>query len=319
MTKKIVIYDPVGFSAEQIQQIQESAAPKARVVVPEQSALAAELVDAEIFLGFHTPEVFEQATDLRWIQSTAAGLDVLLNSNLAQRDVLITNASGVHGPQVAELAWALTLAVARRIPQFVNQQQEHEWKQTAPCDLHGSTALVIGLGGIGRRYARVAAAFGMRVLAVDLHNPPQPDYVEMLTGVDHLDDLLGEADVVMLACPYTSETHHLLNEPRLKKMKSTAVLVNIARGGIVDEQALAAALHAGELAGAGLDVCETEPLPANDPLWDAPNLLITPHVAGLSPRRMGRLADFFCENLQRYLAGESLANLVDRTRGYPVP
>ena len=159
----------------------------------------------------------------------------------------------------------------------------------------------------------------MRVLAVDLHQPPKPATVESLWKLDRLDELLELADVVLISCPYTSETHDLIDAAALARMKPTAILVNIARGGIVNEEALATALHAGRLAGAGLDVCETEPLPADSPLWDVPNLIITPHCAGRSSGRMRRLTECFCENLRRYLAGEPLSNVVDQQKGYPVP
>lgn len=315
---KIVICDELEFASESLALIRETAAPD-EVVVTTKDRLAGELADAEIFFGFHTPEVFRHASSLRWIQTTSAGLDKILKPELVERGLLVTNASGVHAPSVVEVAWALTLAVARGIPDYVRQQQQHLWKWAPLHDLKDATAGVIGLGGIGRRYANVAAAFGMRVRAVDLHQPPQPAEVESLWGIERLDELLALSDVVLVSCPYTPQTHYLIEERRLACMKPTAILINIARGGIVQETALAAALRAGRIAGAGLDVCETEPLPADSPLWDVPNLLITAHCAGLSSRRMHRLAEFFCQNLRRYRSQEPLLNLVDQTRGYPVP
>lgn len=318
MPTKIVVHDQLPFEEKSIELIRRTA-PAAQVVVATQEQLPAELVDAEIFFGFHLPDVFRVARQLRWIQTTAAGLDKLLVPELVARNFIITNASGVHAPQVVEMAWALTLTVARRMPTFFARQQAHRWQWELPYDLDGSTAGIIGLGGIGRRYASIAAAFGMRVLAVDLHSPPQSDSVAAVWKMDRLDDLLAQSDVVLVSCPYTPETRYLINRQRLDQMKPTAILVNIARGGIVDENALADALRSGRLAGAGLDVVETEPLPSESPLWDVPNLVITPHSAGLSPRRMHRLAEFFCQNLQRYLSGQPLQNVVDCQRGYPVP
>ncbi len=318
MTTKIVIYDPLGLGDDLVAAIQETA-PEARVVVSPKDRVAAELSDAEIFFGFHTPEVFRHAEHLRWIQTTSAGMERLLEAELVERGLIITNACGVHGPAVSEMAWALTLAVARGLPTFFRQQQQHHWEHGPLYDLDGHTAGIIGLGGIGRRYAKVAAAFGMRVLAVDLHRPPKPDEVEDVWTLDRLDELLQSVDVLLISCPYSSETRGLINRERLARMKPTAILVNIARGGIVDEQALAEALRAGRLAGAGIDVCETEPLPAESPLWDVPNLVITPHCAGLSSHRARRLTEFFCENLRRYLAGEPLSNVIDQQKGYPVP
>ena len=316
---KIVIFDGAPSVDEKSIEVIRQTAAGLNVVAPPRERLADELADAEIFYGYHTPEIFREAKRLRWIQSTAAGMDAIIDSQLAARDLMITNASGVHGPQVAEAAWALTLAVARRLPVYFRQQREHVWQCAAHLDLDGAMAGVVGLGGVGRRYARIAAAMGMRVIAVDRHHPSKPDSVQAVWHLDRLAELLGIADVVLISCPYTADTHHLIDAPGLARMKPNAILVNIARGGIVDEVALLEALRAGRIAGAGIDVCETEPLPSDSPLWDAPNLVITPHCAGYSPQRSRRLTAFFCENLQRYLAHERLLNLVDPHLGYPVP
>lgn len=318
MATKIVLFDPLSSDDSAIEAIRK-VAPEATVVVAEKERLADELTDAEIFFGYHTPEVFRGAGQLKWIQSIAAGVERMLEPELVERGLTITNASGIHAGPVSETAWALTLAVARGLPRYVRQQQDHHWEPGPPVDLDEATAGIIGLGGIGRRYARVASAFGMRVLAVDRHEPAKPDDVESLWGLERLEEMLEQSDFVLVSCPYTPETHHLINRARLARMKPTAILVNIARGGIVDEDALSEALREGRLAGAGLDVCETEPLPADSPLWEVPNLVITPHCAGLSAHRRRRLTEFFCENLRRYQAGEPLVNVIDQEKGYPVP
>jgi D-3-phosphoglycerate dehydrogenase len=316
---KIVAYDLfLGIDDESFESIQRTA-PGAQVVAPVKEQVAAELADAEIFYGYHSPDVFRGAEKLQWIQSTAAGLDAMIDAPLIERGLKITNASGVHAPQVAEAAWAMTLALTRALPTYFRRQQEHHWEWGNHVDLDGATAGIIGLGGIGRRYAQVAAAFGMRVVAVDAHEPPKPDCVEAMWSLDHLDELLADSDVVLISCPATKATHHLINAERLAQMKPTAFLVNIARGDIIDEEALAQSLRAGRIAGAGIDVCATEPLPAESTLWDVPNLVITPHGAGLSPNRRRRLIEFFCQNLRRYLASEPLLNVVDPRIGYPVP
>ncbi len=314
---KIVMHDPLPLD-EYLAAIQD-AAPSAEIVVASKENLAEELRDAEIFFGFHSPEVFRQATKLRWIQATSAGIEALLEPELVKRGLIITNASGLYASPVAETGWALTLALFRRIPTFLRQQQEHRWEVQTPGDLDGSVAGIIGLGGIGRHYGRVAAAFGMRVVAVDRHQPPQPDFVESLWTMDRLNNLLEMSDVVLVSCPLWAESRHLINHETLGQMKPTAYLVNIARGGIVEENALLEALQSGQIAGAGIDVCETEPLPAESPLWEAPNLIITPHFAGFSGQRLRRLTKLFRENLQRYQSGERLANEVDQERGYPIP
>ena len=318
MTTKIVVFDPLGLEDERIAEIRQ-AAPSAQVVNPSEENLIRQLSDAEIFFGFHTPEAFRSAGALRWIQSTAAGLDAMLDAELIERSLIVTNASGVHAPQVSEAAWALTLAVSRGLHVYSANQREHRWEWTTHYDLDGSTAGILGLGGIGSRYARIAAAFGMRVLAVDPHVSGEREGVECLWTMDRLDDLLRLADVVLVSCPSTPKTRRLIGREQLALMKPSAILINIARGGIVDEDALVDALRCGKLAGAGTDVCETEPLPPESPLWDVPNLVITPHCAGLSANRMRRMTNFFCENLRRYFAGEPLLNVVDQKKGYPTP
>jgi D-3-phosphoglycerate dehydrogenase len=300
-----------------MQRIRELV-PGGTVVAPPEERLAAELSDAEIFYGWYSPEIFRAARKLRWIQFTGAGLDGMLPDELVARGLLITNASGAHAPQVAEMAWALTLAIARGLPTYLRHQREHRWEWAERFDLDGATAGIVGMGGVGRRYARTALAFGMRVVAVDIEPVAEPEGVEGVWGLERLDDLIEVADVLLIACPYTSATRRLIGEPRFARMKRNAILVNVSRGGIVDEGALADALRGGCLAGAGIDVCETEPLPAESPLWDVPNLIITPHCAGLSAQRGKRLADLFCENLRRYRAGEALLNVVDQRKGYPI-
>ncbi len=314
---KIVMHDPLPLD-EYLAAVQD-AAPSAEIAVASKENLAEELKDAEIFFGFHSPEVFRQATKLRWIQATSAGIEALLVPELVARGLIITNASGLYASPVAETAWALTLALFRRIPTYFRQQQEHRWEVQTPGDLDGSVAGVIGLGGIGSHYARVAAAFGMRVVAVDRHQTTKPDFVESLWSMDRLNRLLEISDVVLISCPLWSESRHLINRETLAQMKPTAYLVNIARGGIVEENALLEALQSGQIAGAGIDVCETEPLPAESPLWDAPNLILTPHFAGFSAHRLRRLTKLFCENLRRYQSSERLVNEVDQEKGYPVP
>lgn len=315
---KIVLFDQFPIGPEMLALIQ-AAAPAARLVVATKEQLPAELADAEIFYGYHSPEVFVHARQLRWIQTSAAGLDKVLVPELINRDLIITNASGIHAAAVAECAWALTLAISRCLHTFVRQQDKHLWKWGTLFDMFGATAGIVGLGGIGRQFARVARAFDMRVIAVDPHVRVRPDTVAELGPMDRLDELLRQSDVVLISCPYTAETRYLINRARLALMKRSAILVNIARGGIIDESALMDALNSGQIAGAGLDVTETEPLPADSPLWDAPNLIISPHCGGVSGHRMRKLIEFFCGNLRRYVAGQPLRNIVDQRKGYPVP
>ena len=316
---KIVISDMLGFEEEHDAWIYEAAGDDT-VVFPEgDEELLAELPDAEVFFGYHSPEVFSVATNLKWMQTTSAGLDMMLTPEVRAMGLQVTNASGLHAAPVVETAWALTLAVSRYLKHFGQCQRDHVWDQFTPYDLNHRTAGVIGLGGIGRRYAKIAAAFGMRVIAVDKHVSEKPEEVEELWPLERLNDLCAEADVVMIACPATSETQGLIGAEQLALMKPTGIIINIARGGIIDEPALIECLNAGRIAGAGLDVTRIEPLPDDDPLWDTPRLVITPHIAGWSSDRSRSVVRFFCDNLRRYKAGEPLENLVDQQQGYPVP
>ena len=319
---KIVISDMLGFEEEHNAWIYEAAGDDT-VVFPEgDEDLLAELPDAEVFFGYHSPEVFSVATNLKWMQTTSAGLDMMLTPEVREMGLQVTNASGLHAAPVVETAWALTLAVSRYLKHFGQCQRDQVWDQFTPYDLNHRTAGVIGLGGIGRRYAKIASAFGMRVIAVDKHAPEmpeKPEEVEELWPLERLNDLCAEADVVMIACPATSETQGLIGAEQLALMKPTGIIVNIARGGIIDEPALIECLTEGRIAGAGLDVTKIEPLPKDDPLWDTPRLVITPHIAGWSSDRSHSVVRFFCDNLGRYKAGEPLRNLVDQQQGYPVP
>ncbi len=316
---KIVISDMLGFEEEHVAWIHEAAGDDTVVFPESDEALLAELADAEVFFGYHSPDVFSVATNLKWMQTTSAGLDMMLTPEVREMGLQVTNASGLHAAPVVETAWALTLAVSRYLKHFGECQQKHAWDQFTPYDLNDRTAGVVGLGGIGRRYAKIASAFGMRVIAVDKHVQEKPAEVDELWTLEGLNDLCAEADVVMIACPATAETQGLIGAEQLALMKPTGIIVNIARGGIIDEPALIECLTEGRIAGAGLDVTKVEPLPEDDPLWDTPRLVITPHIAGWSNDRSRSVVRFFCENLTRYKAGEPLRNLVDQQRGYPVP
>jgi D-3-phosphoglycerate dehydrogenase len=313
---KIVLYPPVS---EDLYERVRQTAPEAEVMMADEENVIAAVADAEVLFGFFSKEEIQAAQRLKWIQSTSAGMEKQLDiPEVRDSDVIICSASGLHAIQVAEHAWALTAALFRGLYVFFRNQLAHRWQGAPLADLYGATAGIVGFGGIGRQYAQRAQAFRMRILAVDVQGGDKPAFVESLWGIDRLDDLLKEADVVCLACPHTPETEKLIDARALKLMKKTAFLVNTARGPVVDEAALIEALKAGEIAGAGLDVFEVEPLPAESPLWDMENVIVTTHSAGGSSYRHRRTVEFFCENLKRYLAGEPLLNEVDKTLGYPL-
>ena len=274
--------------------------------------------ETEVILGDFSPAVCSNAPKLKWIQVFSAGMDKFLYPKIIESDVVISNMAGIYASQGGEHAWAMLLALTRGLSESVHSKDRKEWKGGATVELAGGTMGVIGLGGFGSEIARRAAGYRMAVIALDTVRQDCPDYVDELKEQtpDNLHSLLERSDAVMIGCPLTEETYHLIGKDELRRMKKTAYLVNVTRGGIIDEPALAEALEACEIAGAGLDVCEKEPLPADSPLWDAPNLILTPHRAGASQHRPQRIFEFFSENLERYLSGETPVNIIDKRRGY---
>jgi phosphoglycerate dehydrogenase-like enzyme len=230
----------------------------------------------------------------------------------------------VHGPVVAEHVIALILGLAKKLPQAARLQQKHSWGKELlwqlnpkPTEIAGATLGVVGLGSIGRNVSKHASALGMRVIAVREHlDNERPQGVDEVFSSSELDQVLQESDYVVLSVPVTPETEGLINAKRLAKMKSTAYLINVGRGQLIDEAALLVALRGQKIGGAALDVFIEEPLPPDSPLWDLENLLITPHTAGLTEKMWERHYKLFTENLRRYMAGEELLAVVDKKKGY---
>jgi phosphoglycerate dehydrogenase-like enzyme len=291
--------------------------------------------DEEIFYGMIPPRDLSRALRLKWVQLHSAGINHLTNHPILQSDVLVTTASGIHATPIGEFAIALMLALARKIPTMTRKQDHAEWPKgkwnlLLGTELRGKTLGVVGYGSIGREVGRIATrGFAMRVLALTrggdkrdrgYHEPGVGDPDGTLPDAwftrAQLLDLLAQSDFVLIATPLTDETRGMIGARELRAMKPTAFLVNIARGGIVDEAALVRALKENWLAGVGLDVFEKEPLPADSELWKLENALISPHVSGATRHYDERAVELFCENLRRYLRGEYLLNLVDTTKGY---
>ncbi|MBI3466551.1 MAG: D-2-hydroxyacid dehydrogenase [Planctomycetes bacterium] len=298
-----------------------ATAPRAEIVDAGQQGVARELVAADIFCGHAKvpvpwDDVVRQGR-LRWIQSSAAGLDHCLVPSVVESQIIVTSASGVLADQVSEHAVALATALTRSLPVFFRAQDRREFIRRPTRDLHQSTVGIIGFGGVGRRLAQVLSVFKTRILATDMFPYQRPEYVAALWPPERVDELLAEVDILFLCAPLTSQTVGMINSRAIGKMKPTALLINVARGKLVLENDLADALESGRLAGAAVDVTPEEPLPETSRLWTAPNLIITPHVAGQSARRIDDMTDFFCENLRRHQAGEPLLNLVDKRLGFP--
>ncbi|NJD11844.1 MAG: D-2-hydroxyacid dehydrogenase [Gemmatimonadetes bacterium] len=283
---------------------------------------------AEIIMALGLPRdlllaALEPPRALRWIHSGAAGVRSLLHPELVESDILLTNSAAVHAPPMAESVLGMVLHFARGFDFAVRAQAAHEWgKRPFECDplaareVQGATLGILGFGGVGREVATRARALGMDVLAVRRRAAPADAGSTMLSGPGALDELLARSDYLVVCAPSTAETTGLLDARRLALMKRSAVLINVARGDVVVEAALADALRSGHLRGAGLDVFAREPLPPDSPLWTLDNVLITPHVSGTTPRFWRREVDLIVDNVARYRAGRSLRNLVDKQLGY---
>jgi phosphoglycerate dehydrogenase-like enzyme len=277
-----------------------------------------------IFSQSLRPEQFAVARNLRWIHAPSAAVHQLLFPELVKSEVVVTNSREVHGPVVAEHVMALIFALAKKIPHAAMFQQKHIWGQEAiwneeprPREIAGATLGLIGVGSIGGRVAQMASAMGMHVIAVREHvEKGRPEGVEAVFAPSALDELLRQADYIVLAAPLIAATHELINADHLAVMKPEACLINVGRGAQVNEAALIDVLRARRIAGAALDVFEREPLPPDSPLWGVENLLITPHVAGITNKAWHRHYELFSDNLRRYLARQPLRFVVDKQKGY---
>jgi len=302
-----------------------AAVPGAEVVNAGQQRVDSEILQADVFCG-HAKEkpvpwdAVVAAGRLRWIQSSAAGLDHCLTPSVIASDIVVTSASGLFANQVAEQTMALLVGLLRSLPVFFRAGLRREFIRRPTRDLHGSTVGIVGFGGNGRRVAEVLAPYRVRILATDVFPVDKPEHVDQLWAADRLDDLLREVDVLILGVPLTDQTKGMIGTSELAKMKPGAVLINVARGPVVVEADLVAALESGHLGGVALDVTEVEPLPTSSKLWELPNVIITPHVGAQSARRYDDVTDFFCENLDRYQRGQPLLNyLVEKDLGFPRP
>ena len=300
-----------------------AVAPQAELVDAGQERIAEEILAADIYCGHAKvhPIPWEEVVRrgrLKWIQSSAAGMDHCLTPSVVESDITVSSASGVLADQVAEHTLALAAGLLRSLPVFFRAQQKKEFIRRPTGDLHRATIGIVGFGGNGRRLAEVLRVFKGRILATDMFPVDKPDYVEALWPPERLPDLLAQSEIVILAAPLTASTRGMIDAEALAAMKPGSILINVARGPLVVETALVEALRSGRLAGAGLDVTEVEPLPPESPLWDLPQVMITPHVGGQSATRIDDMTNFFCENLRRWLAGRPLLNLIDKRLGFPI-
>ncbi|HLZ90744.1 MAG TPA: D-2-hydroxyacid dehydrogenase [Candidatus Acidoferrum sp.] len=292
--------------------------------LPDYDHLSQELPDTDIFVGYSLrPQQLELAKKLKWLHSTAAGVAQLMYPELRDSGILVTNPSGIFSIPMAEHTMGLLIALARNFPDSVRYQDKSHWAQQDLWDqpqrlteLNGQLLLIVGYGSIGRELARRAHAFEIRVWGVTRSGKGDATYAEKIVAASQLDEVLPQADYVVVAAPETHETAQLMSAPRIAKMKRGARLINVGRGSLLDEAALRRALESGALAGAAVDVAGTEPLPPESPLWKAPNLFITPHTSAVSDHLWVRQADTLVQLLERWFDGRELFNQVDFNRGY---
>ena len=335
-SKRKLIVAP-AIDADRVQRVHEIA-PTIEVINCRDAAHALEAIrDADGFFGKLTPELLANAKQLRWVQSPTASLEHYLFPELIEHPCVLTNMRGLFSDVIADHVFGLVLCFARNLHTYVRRQVRSGWAPVGgeaersgfSCGpamvseidrrhqhLADCTMGVIGAGEIGREVLRRAASFGMRRLAVDPVCRSVPGVIEEVWPTDRLNDLLAAADYVVIAAPHTPETTKLFRKTRFEAMKRSAVLINIGRGAIVDLADLTSALQRGVIAGAGLDVFETEPLPIEHPLWQMENVIITPHVAGASPRIAERHLATLLENVRRFAANEALLNVVDKRRWF---
>jgi phosphoglycerate dehydrogenase-like enzyme len=328
---KLLIHPPIDEA--RLVKICESAAPMSVVnAVDEQTALL-EIVDADAFFGKITPPLLAAARKLRWIQSPTASLEHYVFPELIEHSVVLSNMRGIYSDVIADHVLGYITCFARNLHVYLRQMPEGKWQPygggpivqpfaTGPADDHPGNHShrrladcslgIVGLGHIGAEIAKRGVACGMRVLAVDPRQTMAPEGIAALWPVDRLDDLLGESDFVVIAAPHTPATEKLFRRSKFAAMRRSAVLINIGRGAIVDLADLTAALEEGLIAGAALDVCEIEPLPADHKLWQMPNVIITPHVAAFSQRIPERHLEMTLENIRRFARGEPVLNVVDK-------
>jgi phosphoglycerate dehydrogenase-like enzyme len=277
------------------------------------------LAQAEIICGYWPPKnVTHRAPKLKWMHTLLAGADRPEYAELLKNQVIVSNSTGIHGTQISELVLMLMLNLAKQAHFYFKMQQEKKWAPNVPGILEGKTLGIVGLGNIGKAVARMGQAIGMRVIAIrrSVTAITQDKNVDVLMPAGYLRQLLSESDFVVIALPATAETNKIIGEKELRAMKPSAYLINIARGKIIDEQALIRAIKEHWIAGAGLDTVTSEPLSPQSEMWELPGVIITPHISGRREDYNKLAIPLFCENLKCYLSREKMLNVIDKEKGY---
>ena len=317
-TKKIVVEEGDGDLVSQLQGV----SPKARIVPVSKGNVMQEIADADAFVGNITPAEVRAGKNLKWVQAMSAGVENLLflsgSNDLRDSNIVLTNNKIVQGPEIADHAMAMLLMLSRDLRRYIAAGLREDWDRGRfqGVELNGKTAVVIGLGGVGMQIATRAWAFGMEVIGVDPEDKPFSPFVKRVVKPDQLDEVVPLADVVFIATPHTEKSHKMMGAREFELMKPKSYFVAVSRGGIYDMGGLVKALDSKRLAGAGVDVMDPEPLPKGHPLWKFDNVVITPHIAGRSDRDRERMVGTIKENIQRFVDGKPLVNVVDKQKGY---
>jgi len=318
-----ILYTPVmivpALEPAQRAAILEAAGPGSTLVETKDPARQrVEIVDADALFGRVANDIFVLNRRLTYYHSIGAGVDAILSPELVQSDIPLASEKGGVGVHLAEHAFALLLALTRGLHTAIRRPDYslREPIRLEQRELYELTMGIVGFGGTGRAVARRALGFGMRVLAVDIEDVPPEPGVEAIWKPDRLHEMLGLSDAVVIGLPLTKATRHLFTRDLFRRMRPTAIIINVTRGGIIYGEDLMAALDEGLIWGAGLDVTDPEPLPMDHRLWNHPRVIVTPHTAGGSPRRAQRVIDTFCENLRRQRVGQPLLALIDKDKGY---
>src|SRR3954452_2834499 len=300
-----------------------SAAPQARIVPVSLGNVMSEIADADAFLGEITSAEVRAAKNLKWVGVMSAGVERVLfpsdgTSDLRQSNIVLTNNKIVQGPEIADHALAMLLMMSRNLNVLYRNDQQQVWDPHSfhGIELNGKTAVVIGVGGIGTQISVRANAFGMTVIGVDPEDKPFLPFIRRVVKPDQLDEVIPEADVVFISVPDTPKSHKMMGAKEFGIMKKNSYFIAVSRGGIYDMNGLVRALDEKRLAGAGVDVTDPEPLPKGHALWQFPNAIVTPHIAGRSDQDAGRMVGTILENAHRFLDGRPMINVVDKKKGY---
>jgi len=296
----------------------ESKAPGCQFLYPQRQDLSRELINsAHIILGHINVADLAGSENLEWLHIFSAGVKEFVSSDKFPARTILTNSSGAFGAAIAEHLLAMLLMIQKRLYRYHDYQNRQEWHPEGnAASICGSTTLVVGLGDIGCEFAQRMKLLGSKTIGMKRHASPKPEFLDELHLIEDLDRILPQADIVSLSLPDTPETYHLMNKNRLTEMKKTAILLNVGRGNVIDTNALCDLMEGGHLMGAGLDVTDPEPLPSNHRLWKIKNVVITPHVSALIPSTRDRQISIAIDNLDRYMKGEPLRNVVDFKIGY---